>query len=217
MAVNVIPDSALKAAAHALATSMPVSTWPIGPQLEAWVLLMLGGALKAHASVAVVPPGPFFIRKNQKKAFKGPKTSWLEITSRRGHAYEIHNALQVRGWSGAHHEVDVCLIRATPSVPPIPAWEFVAGVECKQHQAAVQENVVRALLGVRLEIGVAHPTTRRWHRQSWAIASTNVAVSANTSLLMHAYCIDFIGVDVLTLSHVHPGITHFAAKVASVL
>lgn len=203
-----ISTAALANAAHALATAMPSSTLPIGPQLEAWVLLTLGGAFKKlGASVQAAPIGPFYIRLNQHKAFKGPQSSWLEITYQ-GRSYELHNALQIAGLSGAHHEIDVCLISGNPTTAPVSFDAFRAGIECKQHAAAVSENVVRALLGVSLEVSwlVA------WPFHPWGVVSTHATVSANTGQLLGFYNIAFVGIDPTTVTHHHPDIDAFALR-----
>ena len=207
-----IPPATLMAAAQALATAMPASSLPIGPQLEAWALLVLGGSLKSPTiGVVPMPPGPhFYIRLNQHKAFKGPQSSWLAITHA-GDDYELHNAVQILGISGAHHEVDVCLIAGTPDADaaPIPYSEFRAGLECKQHTAAISENVVRALVGTWIDF--AHWPSYLW--PPWGMVSTVPTLSANTHHLCSAYRIAFIGVDPANIGPTHPDIAMFAQHI----
>lgn len=204
-----ISTVALARAAKVLAKAMPSTTLPIGPQLEAWVLLTLGGALKRlGASVHAVPSGYFYVRLNQHKIFKSPRSSWLEITYD-GCEYELHNALQIQGRSRAHHEIDVCLVAGKPKTAPAHRRIFRAGIECKQHTAAVSENVVRALLGISLEVN------QFWlgHCFPLGVASTGGHISKNTERLLDYYGIAYIGTDVANLKHSNFAIHQFANRI----
>lgn len=210
-----IPTTSLVAAATALATAMPSSVLPIGPQLEAWVLLTLGGSLQAmHVTVMPVPTGTFYIRLNQHKTFKGLNTSWLQF-SYRGKSYEIHNALQIQGVSGAHHEVDVCVIRGKPAYAPVGWRDFRAGIECKQLASPIAENAVRTIIGINVEF--LNLPLWRWPCYCWAVASTNFGVGENTQALLDYYSIQHVNIDTSSVTHVHPSIDTFAKRLLVML
>lgn len=212
---NQLPSQALADAANKLAVVMPSSTLPIGPQLEAWAQLVLAGYL-ANACVESNPAGTtFFIRNNQHKTLKAAASSWI-VFKCFGDDYEIHNALPIHGLSGAHHEVDVCIVRGvqTPG-GQVGHQDFVAGLECKQHKRQIDDNVVRILLGINVDAPPLCPwyygtPPVRW--RPWAVVSTHTATSANTTQLLDAYNIHFIGVDAAAVTAKHIGIRAFALK-----
>lgn len=192
---------------------MPSSTLSIGPQLEAWVLLVLAGSLQHQkVGVKIVPAGDFYVRLNQRKTFKGKNTSWIEV-KQDDRDYELHNSLQVHGISGAHHEVDICLVSGSPLKAPVSWRKFRAGVECKQHTAAVSENVVRAIMGVNVDVCWFLP----WRSCVWGLVSTNAAITKNTRLLLDSYKISHIELDAASLTHMHPEIDKLAKRIIGLL
>lgn len=213
IATTKIAKKHLQKIAQKLNATLPRSRYPIGPQLEALVLLQLGVELaQRHAKVDIYPTGgPFYVRLNQHKAFKGTYSSWLSVRAEKmtissrddssrlsiqidWRSIEVHNSVRMQGTSGASHEVDVCVMEPVSAHHQIKGSHIIAGIECKQHASSVHENIVRALLGVIVETRI--PGQRA--PGIWAIAATSpqTSVSPNTQKLMQHYGIGYTEFDV---------------------